>query len=107
LLDFGGARYGGRLSSNAHFRVYGKYFDRDDSVLLNGNPAADSWRMGQGGFRVDADASPGNHLTLQGDLYGSSVFIPAGGRGNASGGNVLGRWTHVFPEESDASLQLY
>jgi len=27
---FGGVRYGGQLSSNVFFRVYGKYFNRDE-----------------------------------------------------------------------------
>ena len=26
----GGARYGGKIGENAYFRIYGKYFDRDD-----------------------------------------------------------------------------
>src|SRR5437870_3914304 len=48
---FGGIRYGGRLGPNAFYRVYGKYFDRDDSVLPDGSDAGDRFRMGQGGFR--------------------------------------------------------
>src|SRR2546428_1199923 len=36
LRDFGGVRYGGTLTSNLHYRVYGKYFERDGAVLPNG-----------------------------------------------------------------------
>src|SRR6266568_1484662 len=50
LRDFGGARYGGKLGENVYFRLYGKYFDRDSSVLSNGRDASDEWSMGQGGF---------------------------------------------------------
>src|SRR5688572_29840948 len=33
LRYFGGLRYGGMMTSNLHYRVYGKYFDRDSAVL--------------------------------------------------------------------------
>ena len=39
--DFTGARYGGALGSDTQFRVYGKYFDRGDEVLANGDSASD------------------------------------------------------------------
>src|SRR5665213_1822990 len=54
LNDFAGARYGGTLGGHATFRAYGKYFDRDNEVYPSGDDATDSWRMGQGGFRIDA-----------------------------------------------------
>ena len=63
LRDFDGIRYGGALGTNLHYRVYGKYFERDSTVLPNGRDATNDWRMGQGGFRVDWDASDGNLLT--------------------------------------------
>lgn len=107
LQDFGAVRYGGTLASNIYYRVYGKYFDRGDEVYANGNNASDSWRMGQGGFRIDDEASPQNNFTLQGDLYGSDVNIATGGEGHSDGGNILGRWTHTFEDDSDLSLQLY
>jgi iron complex outermembrane receptor protein len=107
LQDFTGVRYGGTLASNVYYRVYGKYFDRGDEVFANGNDAADSWRMGQGGFRIDDEASPQNNFTLQGDLYGSDVNVSTGGEGKASGGNILGRWSHTISDDSEMSLQLY
>ena len=108
LRDFIGARYGGTLASNVYYRVYGKYFDRSSEVYSNGNSASDSWRMGQGGFRIDSEASPQNPLTLQGDFYlGDENLDAAGGDTRTGGGNVLGRWTHDFADDSDMSLQLY
>ncbi|MGH8592071.1 MAG: TonB-dependent receptor plug domain-containing protein, partial [Gammaproteobacteria bacterium] len=56
LNGFGGMRYGGALTPNLQYRVYGKYFDRDSSVLPDGRDASDDWHMGQGGFRIDWDA---------------------------------------------------
>ena len=107
LRGFGGVRYGGTLASNVYFRVYGKYFDRGDEVLPSGRDASDSWNMGQGGFRMDAEPSLQNTLTLQGDYYAGHENIPAGGTENVAGGNVLGRWSHAFSDDSDMSLQLY
>src|SRR5438477_7218800 len=51
LRGFGGLRYGGELTPQLHYRVYGKYFDRDSSVFSTGMDATNSWYMGQGGFR--------------------------------------------------------
>ncbi len=107
LRDFAGVRYGGTLSSNVFFRVYGKYFDRSSEVYSNGNNAADSWRMGQGGFRIDDAASDQNHFTLQGDFYDGTENVDTGGSAIVNGNNVLGRWSHTFSEDSDMSLQLY
>lgn len=107
LRDFTGVRYGGKLASNVYFRAYGKYFDRDNEFFPNGNEASDSWRKGQGGFRIDAESSLKNSFTLQGDLYSSDEHLSTGGKARASGGNILGRWSHAFSEESDMTLQIY
>jgi iron complex outermembrane recepter protein len=107
LRDFGGFRYGASITSNIFFRVYGKYFDRDSEVFPGGKDASDSWRMGQGGFRMDADLSMENTFTLQGDVYSSDENLATGRNARANGNNILGRWTHTFSAESDISLQLY
>lgn len=107
LRDFAGIRYGGALAPDVHFRLYGKYFDRGTEAFNSGGSASDSWRMQQGGFRIDAWPSQQNALTLQGDLYGSDVNISTGGQGHASGGNILGRWLHTCSDGSDMSLQVY
>jgi iron complex outermembrane receptor protein len=117
---FGGVRYGGQLGANARYRVYAKYANRDDTVLPDGTDARDAWQMGQGGFRVDWDASHNNLLTFQGDLYGgglgqtSTILSPTPPlmRLNTAdtavaGGHVLGRWIHHFSETSNVQLQLY
>jgi iron complex outermembrane receptor protein len=108
LRGFGGARYGGTLSSNLHYRVYGKYFDRDSTVLPNGQDATNDWRVGQGGFRLDWDASQASVLTLQGDFYDGRIAQPStNGDISVGGGNVIGRWSHTISEDSDFKLQLY
>lgn len=113
LQDFAAVRYGGTLSSNVFYRVYGKYFDRDAEVYADGKSANDSWNRGQGGFRIDADGSPKNQFTLQGDIFGGDNDSTPGGEGTpnaegtSGGGNILGRWTHTFSDDSDMNLQLY
>ncbi|HWB60793.1 MAG TPA: TonB-dependent receptor, partial [Chthoniobacteraceae bacterium] len=82
-------------------------------VFADGRSAGDSWNRGQGGFRIDSDASPLNHLTLEGDGFGGRNDVVPGGEGTASatgtaaGGHLLGRWSHTFDQDSDLSLQLY
>jgi iron complex outermembrane receptor protein len=105
--DFAGVRYGTTLAPDVYLRVYGKYTDRSNEVFADGSDASDSWRMSQGGFRIDGELSRQNSFTVQGDLYGSDVNIATGGQGNASGSNVLGRWSHVDADGSETTLQVY
>jgi iron complex outermembrane receptor protein len=108
LRHFGGFRYGGQVATNLHYRIYGKYFDRDGTVLSSGIDADDEWHMGQGGFRLDWEASPANLLTLQGDIYGGEMSVRGTNDNTAvNGGNVLGRWTHTISDDSDFKLKLY
>jgi len=107
LQDFVGMRYGGTLATDVYFRVYDKYFNRDDEVFGNGDSANDSWKMGQAGFRIDAEQSLQNTFTLQGDAYDGNENVTTGGDAGVSGGNVLGRWSHAFLDAGDMSLQLY
>lgn len=100
-------RYGGKLADNVSYRIYGKYFDRDDQAFGNGNDAHDGWHMSQGGFRIDAEASSKDSFTVQGDIYGGREDVFTGGTGQANGGNILGRWTHSFSASSEMSLQMY
>jgi iron complex outermembrane receptor protein len=118
---FAGVRYGGQISDNAYFRVYGMYGNHDDSLLPTGKDAHDAWQQGKWGFRVDWDISDQNQLTLQGDAATGEfdqvigVFDPAAtnftrlarGDDRVEGGNVLGRWTHTFSANSDLRVQAY
>lgn len=102
---FGSFRYGGKIKESAHYRLYGKYFNRDDagasSIDVETN---DDWELGQGGFRVDWEPGEADRLTLQGDYvevfqeqiietpFLTDPFLrnedsPA----DYKGGNVLGR----------------
>src|SRR5207245_1575913 len=47
-----GGRYGAKLVENATLRVYGKGFNRDNTVRGNGTNVEDEWKQGQVGFRT-------------------------------------------------------
>ena len=109
---FGGARYGDKIGDNAYFRIYAKYFNRDDQADESGEDALDDWEVSRGGFRMDWELSTTNAITIQGDYYDgdagrrrSNPVRPD--RTYISGGNLLGRWNHIFSDTSDMSLQIY
>ena len=102
-----GARYGGTLGAGASYRVYGKYFDRDDEVYAGGRAAGDGWHQAQTGFRIDSAASARDMLSLHGDFYQGHAGLNTGGAARTAGGNVLGRWTHAMSDESELNLQTY
>jgi len=110
---FTNARVGGKAGENLHYRVYGKWFERDASfnpVI----PESDDWRQGRGGYRMDWTPTDGDLFTLQGDIYGgqsgflNTALAPdAGDDERVRGGNVLARWTRTLSDDSDVSLQFY
>ena len=115
------ARYGGKLSSNVYYRVYAKYFNRDGFEDARGRSLADDWDVARGGVRLDWEASEQNTLTLLADYFGgtfgetvrkTSVYpVPRtreiGVDSETMSGNILGRWTSRFSEESELKLQVY
>ncbi len=119
---FATVRYGGQLSSNAFYRVYVKYNDRDSSVLLNsgGHNADDRWQMLRSGFRVDWEPNQRDHVTFQGDVYRgeedqtyrvATLTPPFTATRNPqtelAGGNLLGRWTRSLGPDSEVRIQSY
>ncbi len=68
---FGNLRYGSKIGNDAYFRVYSKYFNRDNAVDASGKKTDDSWHAQRGGFRIDWDVNKQDSLTVQGDIYDS------------------------------------
>jgi iron complex outermembrane recepter protein len=113
-----GARYGGKIG-DLNYRLYGKGFVDGPEFHANNNNF-DQWRMGQLGFRADWVSKEHDSVTFQGDLYDEkagqvnqigSFFPPAQltlyGRGQFSGGNLLGHWQRKFRNGSDIQLKAY
>jgi iron complex outermembrane receptor protein len=118
---FGSMRWGGKVGEDVHYRVYGKYFDRDGFQTPEGDNAEDGWKVGRGGFRVDWELDDDDALTLQGDYYLGEVgerhvvvesIVPpvtplTDENADIEGWNAQARWTHRFSETSELSLQSY
>jgi iron complex outermembrane receptor protein len=117
---FSSLRHGGKLGENAYYRVYTKYFNRDEAVYPNGDHANDRSDALREGFRIDWDKSERDHITLQSDFYdGHSgqrvpVTVPPFGANFQSddnvdvrGLNMLTRWARKYSDNSDMALQFY
>jgi iron complex outermembrane receptor protein len=117
---FGAVRYGGKLAEEAYYRIYAKYFKRDNFVLPVSGDTTDDWGVRRGGFRLDWKTVSQDALTLQGDIYdgkaGQSIttlaFSPPFAQTvsndiNFAGKNILGRWRHRLSKTSDLDLQIY
>ncbi len=118
---FGGFRHGARVGDNAYVRVYGKYFNRDESVLATGKDGVnDAWSQVRGGFRADWDVSDRDTLTFGGEVYdGAESQVLTDIRATApfttpfvddvevSGGFFRGRWARRLSETSDLSVQFH
>ncbi len=118
---FASVRYGAKINDELSFRVYGKYFDRDDSVLRSGGDAHDAWQMGRGGLRLDWRPADANLFTFQAEAYDGNIdqaytrvtptppYTPfqQNTTYDVRGGHVLGRWTHTISDESNFSVQSF
>src|SRR6185437_10106585 len=104
---FGTVRYGAALGSTVRARVYGRGFDRDATAFPSGQDAADDWHLGQGGFRMDWEASSASRVTLQGDLYDGRIAQDSGGDIAVAGRNVIAKWSRTLSERSSVAAQLY
>ena len=118
-IGFAGIRYGTQFKDGAYLRVYGKYFNRDDSKQPSGEDAADRWQFARSGFRLDWQPADTSLFTFQGDIYDGfqdqRVFVPTTTPPFAAtrfgvdsrGGNLISRWTRTYSEDSELILQAY
>lgn len=117
---FGSVRFGDKINEHTYFRVYSKYFNRDDGTQSVGGNGKDGWDMLRGGFRIDSYPSDHDQWTLLGDIYNGDigqtgtlysitapVSTPYTYQKNVDGGHILSRWKRVFTDNSDIVLQLY
>jgi iron complex outermembrane receptor protein len=111
-------RYGAVTPGGVHYRVFGKYIDRDES--FNTSPNSDDWQLGHFGFRADWKSNARDDLTLQADVYRGTIGQlaptvtiinrpgPAGKlKSEVSGGNILGRWRRHLSESSNLQFRAY
>ena len=106
LRDNFEARYGSKIGGKTNFKIYGMHFDRQPTTKPDGNKNTDAWRLTQGGFRVEIDASSQDQVTIQGDAY-SGTRKTAVEHSPMNGQNILGRWTRKYAQTSELSVQMY
>ena len=117
---FGGFRYGGQIGDNAHYRIYGKYFERENNQGFQNQFINDDWQGARGGFRLDWDSSVDDQITMQGDIYetksGETISYPnlatlsnilVNHDADSLGGNILFNWSHKIADDNQTSLKVY
>lgn len=122
---FASARVGAELGKNTTMRMYAKHQQRGSFERESGTRSNDEWHTTQGGFRLDAQPTPNDTLTLQGDYYDgrmnetyrlydhpASTTPPpyirdVSARTAVSGGNILSRWQKVVSGTNSLSVQMY
>lgn len=117
---FGAVRYGDKIDDNTYFRVYSKYFNRDDGTQPTGEDGGDGWDLFRGGFRIDSYPTQRDHWTVLGDIYDGDVgqrgtissliaplSTPYAYQNSVNGGDILARWKRTFSQDSDMILQIY
>jgi iron complex outermembrane receptor protein len=110
--DHGAAvRYGGKIGSGGHYRVYGKTNELQNTQRANGVSVPDGRQFGQAGFRADWRDTRDSY-TVQGDAYsGKTEFLlfpplvvpPI----TVSGANLLARWMRQLNDGSELRVQAY
>ncbi len=113
-------RYGGGFGKDGHYRIYGKYLNRDEFLLPNGDAAADGWNQSSAGFRMDWKGSESNDFSVQGGLYNGtstetymepSLVDPFGEevtrRTPVKGEHLLAHWNRTIGETENTGLQIY
>jgi iron complex outermembrane receptor protein len=113
----GAARYGGMLGQNAHYRVYGKSFDRPPT-RGGRSPSDDALSLERGGFRADWNSRRGDTFILAADLYQGGAtalglidpqdpFAPLTALNRLRGGNGQFQWSATQSVRSDTTLRVF
>ncbi len=113
-------QYGGDAGSVGAYRVYGRYFNIDNSAFPGGAGAADGWHSSQAGFRSDLSPTSRDTVSFQGNFIATAggatssvvntaplAFAALNNPLLSTSGDVLGRWVHTLTNGSETSLQIY
>ncbi|MCA9138415.1 MAG: TonB-dependent receptor [Planctomycetales bacterium] len=111
---FVGGRVGGRTAKGIDYRVWGKWYQRDEMDLPGAVPF-DATQQVRAGFRTDWTSGCNDNFTLQGQFYDghSNNLADRDQAGRiafevpVSGGHLLSRWTRTHSKDRDSTLQLY
>ncbi|MHA1540066.1 MAG: TonB-dependent receptor plug domain-containing protein [Alphaproteobacteria bacterium] len=120
---FGSVRQGGKLGDETYYKIYTKFFNRNEQKTADGEELDNDWRFLRGGFRVDWEGT-NDSLTMQGDAYHGEENLTLrlndyrasaaptyknniDETGNIAGGNIMVRWHHIHNEDRDSTFQAY
>ena len=117
---FGSFRYGGQINEDINYRIYAKYFERDDTPDFFEQPVNDDWDMFRGGFRVDWQVDAKNEFTFQGEIYDGNAGTDATvvsltppfsekitQNSELGGGHLLSHWRHKEEDGEEFNVRLY
>lgn len=114
-------RYGGKANENLSYRVWGKFFNKDDfaSTLTSGQ-AYDERQFYKAGIRADWAPTVSDNISAIGNIYRtdfegtitlSNVTPPLASivetDSEYKGGNFLTKWGHTFTNKSKSIVQVY
>ena len=115
------AQYGADAGSKGAYRVFGRFFNVENSSFPGGRGSADAWRGEHAGFRADWAPTSKDTISVQGDLLstrgGGTVAASFAGpppftavmndslRNTSS--DILARWEHTHANGSSTVLQMY
>jgi len=113
-------RYGGSLGEHADYRVFTKATDRGTQKNSSGADAHDDWRNERVGMRVDAQTTPRDTITLQGEAFdgtmGETLTYPTtttpysqtvNQDNTVSSYYGLSKWSRKLAENSQLNMQVY
>lgn len=110
-------RYGGEVGEKTHYRAFARGFGFSDFDVDGTHDAADGWKQGHFGFRVDSEPTEEDSFRISGDYYvednGQGAFNPAAPPAFNSvsykqyGGNVLMNWNRTLSDTANVSAQAY
>lgn len=95
-----------RAGPEGTVRLYARHTDTDRSQDDGGQAIADGWTQHQAGFRADWRRG-GGEFHLQGDAFRAESSARPFGAIEASGHNLVGRWTRATSTDSQWSVQAY
>ncbi len=114
-------RYGNAFMDNFHYRSYFTYTERDNFVFANGQQAKDDYKIGKAGFRLDANITTSDFLSVHGDAYIGTAGqmyeikqsldnpVEQSFHYNAeiAGANITASWEHIHSVNSECALHAY
>lgn len=109
---FGSVRYGSAINKDFFYRIYGRYYDRDESFLTEGSH--DDVSQGHVGFRADWTMTESDALMLQSNYYDNEAGLNrliqgqlTGREFMQSGANAGLSWHRDVADDSDIDLKFF